>query len=142
LINSLLFFLKYGLYALILSIALNSMSKQFELGLSYGKVFMICFYGMSLGMLLTNFNIAMNLISPMLVSMVTMFVSIHFMTTAIVLMRKDNQVWYFGMWHCAHITVVVTLIICNLSDDKIWEVIFICLLFSMEFNLSHNKSLK
>lgn len=92
LINSLLFFLKYGLYALILSIALNSMSKQFELGLSYGKVFMICFYGMSLGMLLTNFNIAMNLISPMLVSMVTMFVSIHFMTTAIVLMRKDNQV--------------------------------------------------
>ncbi len=92
LLNSLMFFLKYGLYALILSIALNSMSKQLELGLSYGKVFMICFYGMSLGMLLTNFNIAMNLISPMLVSMVTIFVSIHFMTTAMVLMRKDNQV--------------------------------------------------
>jgi len=92
LINSLLFFLKYGLYALILSIALNSMNKQLELGLSYGKVFMICFYGMSLGMLLTNFNIAMGLLSPMLVSMVTIFVSIHFMTTAMVLMRKSNQV--------------------------------------------------
>ena len=68
------------------------MNKQLELGLSYGQVYMICFYGMSLGMLITNFNIAMGLISPMLVSMVTVFVSIHFMTNAMVSMRKDNQV--------------------------------------------------
>ncbi len=92
LIMSLLFFLKYGLYALILSIAMNSMNKQLEIGLTYGRVYMICFYGMSLGMLLTNFNTAMGLLSPMLVSMVTVFVSIHFMTTALVLMRKDSQV--------------------------------------------------
>lgn len=92
LIMSLLFFLKYGFYALILSILYNSMNKQLELGLSYGQVYMICFYGMSLGMLITNFNIAMGLISPMLVSMVTVFVSIHFMTNAMVSMRKDNQV--------------------------------------------------
>ena len=92
LLMSLLFFLKYGFYALILTILYSSMSKQFELGLSYGQVFMVCFYGMSLGMILTNFNIAMGLISPTLVSMVTIFVSIHFMTTALVSMRKDYHV--------------------------------------------------
>lgn len=92
LIMSLMFFLKYGFYALILTIMYNSMNKQFELGLSFGQVFMLCFYGMSLGMIITNFNIAMRLISPTIVSMVTIFVSIHFMTTAMVSMRKDNQV--------------------------------------------------
>ena len=89
---SLLFFLKYGLYALILTIMFRSMNKQLNLGLSYGQVYMICFYGMSLGMLITNFNAAIGLLSPFLVSMVTVFVSIHFMTTAMTLMRKDNQV--------------------------------------------------
>lgn len=92
LIMSLLFFLKYGFYALLLTIVMHSMNKQLEIGLSYGKVYMICFYGMSLGMLITNFNIAMGLLSPTLVSMVTVFVSVHFMTTALMLMRKDNQV--------------------------------------------------
>lgn len=87
-----LFFLQYGLYALILTILFNSMNKQLEIGLSYGKVFMLCFYGMSLGMLITNFNQAMGLISPTLVSMITIFVSIHFMTTAMASMRKSNHV--------------------------------------------------
>lgn len=86
------FFLKYGLYALILTIVFNSMNKQLELGLSYGQVYMVCFYGMSLGMLITNFNAAMGLISTTLVSMVTVFVSVHFMTTAMVSMRKDYHV--------------------------------------------------
>ncbi len=92
LMMSLLFFLKYGFCALVLSILYNSMNKQFELGLSYGQVFMVCFYGMSLGMLITNFNNAMGLISPNLVSMITIFVSIHFMTTAMASMRRDRQV--------------------------------------------------
>ena len=92
LIMSLLFFIKYGFFALILSFVINSMNKQFEVGLSFGKVFMVCFYGMSLGMLITNFNLAMGFISPTLVSMITVFVSINFMTSAILLMRKGNQV--------------------------------------------------
>lgn len=92
LIMCLLFFAKYGLFALILSFIINSMNKQLEAGLSFGQVYMVCFYGMSLGMLLTNFNIAMGLISPMLVSTITVFVSMNFMTVAIVSMRKGNQV--------------------------------------------------
>lgn len=92
LIMSVLFFLKYGLYALILTLVFNSMNKQLELGMSYGKIYMLCFYGMSLGMLITNFNAAMGLLSPTIVSMATIFLSVHFMTTAIMSMRKDNQV--------------------------------------------------
>lgn len=92
LIMSLLFFLKYGAYAMIMTLFINPMNKQFEIGLSIGEVFMVCFYGMSLGMIITNFNIAMGLFSPTIVSMVTVFVSINFMTSAILSMRKGNHV--------------------------------------------------
>lgn len=92
LIMCILFFVKYGFFALMLSFIINSMNKQMEAGLSFGQVYMVCFYGMSLGMLLTNFNIAMGLLSPFIVSTATVFLSMNFMTIAIVSMRKSNHV--------------------------------------------------
>ncbi len=92
LLNCLLYFAKYGFCALVLTLLYNSMNKQFQLGLSFGKVYMVCFYGLSLGALLTNFNLAMGLFNPNIVSIITVIVSINMMTTAMMSMRKDNQV--------------------------------------------------
>lgn len=91
LFNCLTFFIKYAIFALILSIFINSMNRQFELGLSRGQVFMLCFYGQSMGMVVSNFNLAMRLVSPTFVSIITIFVSIHFITTAVMLMQKGKQ---------------------------------------------------
>ena len=86
------FFIKYAIYALILSICIQSVNKRMELGLSYGQVFMLCFYGQSFAMVLTNFNMALGLLPTTLVSIVGIFVSIHIITTATLGMSKTNQV--------------------------------------------------
>lgn len=86
------YFIKYAVFALILSIFINSVNKQMNIGLSFGQVFMLCFYGQSLGMVISNFNLAIGFIDPTIVSLVTMFVSIHFITSAVMLMNKSNQV--------------------------------------------------
>lgn len=86
------FFIKYAIFALVLSIFISSVNKQMSIGLSFGQVFMLCFYGQSLGIVISNFNLAVGLINPTIVSLVTMFISIQFVTSAIVLMHKDNQV--------------------------------------------------
>ena len=76
------FFIKYAVLALIFSITIQAVNKRAEMGLSYGQIFMICFYGQTLGILISNFNSALNLLPQMLVSLVCIFISIHMITSA------------------------------------------------------------
>ncbi|MGN0389280.1 MAG: DUF1189 family protein [Wujia sp.] len=85
------YFLKYGLISLLLSVLVNSMNKQFELNLRFGQVFALCFYAQSFGMLLSNFNLAVSLLPSMLVSMIGIFVTIHMLTTSVVLMKQERE---------------------------------------------------
>ena len=86
------FFLKYGLMALLFSIVINSMNKRMELGLSYGQVFAICFYGQTLAMILVNFNSAIGFLPAILVSLAGIFISANMITLSIALIHQGKQV--------------------------------------------------
>ncbi len=86
------YFIKYAIVALIFSIAVNGINKQLALGLTFGQVFMLCFYGQTAAMILSNFNTALGLLPSMIVSVVGIFISVHMMTTSLVMMRHDREV--------------------------------------------------
>lgn len=89
---SLGYFIKYAFFALILSLMVNSINKQLNFGLSNGQVFQTCFYGESLGMLISNFNTAAGFLDPLIVSIITIFISMHFITKAVVFLNPRNQI--------------------------------------------------
>ncbi len=91
-VSSVGFFIKYGFFALVLSLMINSVNKQLSLGMSRGQVFQLCFYGESLGMLISNFNKAVGFIYPDIVSIITVFMSMNFITKAVVYMNPRNHV--------------------------------------------------
>lgn len=86
------FFLKYGLYALILGIYINAINKHNNLGLTFGKVFMLCFYGQTLGIILSNFNAALGLLPELIVNIISIFISFNMITTAVVSIDRNKQV--------------------------------------------------
>ncbi|MDE6025230.1 MAG: DUF1189 domain-containing protein [Lachnospiraceae bacterium] len=86
------FFIKYGFFALVFSICINSMNKRMELGLTYGQVFMLCFYGQTLGMILVNFNAAIGLMPAIIVSLVGFFISINMITMSVAIIHQGKQV--------------------------------------------------
>lgn len=86
------FFVKYAVVALIYSLFINSVNRNMDLKLSYGKVFQICFYGQTLGIILSNFNAALQLIPTTIVSVIGIFISVHMITMSVVLMNPKNQV--------------------------------------------------
>lgn len=92
LIKGVSFFVKYGFYALILSLLINSINKQFNLKLTSGQVFQLCFYGETLGMVVSNFNMAMNFLPYDIVNIIMIFVSINIIMSAVVLMNPKHQV--------------------------------------------------
>lgn len=85
------YFIKYAVVSLLLSLLVNSMNKQFGLGLSFGQVFALCFYSQSFGMLLSNFNTAISLLPSMIVSIIGIFVTVHMLTTSVVLMKHGGE---------------------------------------------------
>lgn len=85
------FFLKYGLFSLVMGLYINKINKEKKLGLSFGQVFMICFYGQTLGMLISNFNAALGLIPQIFVSTICIFISIRMITASVVCMLKDAE---------------------------------------------------
>lgn len=78
------FFIKYSLFALVLGLAVNSMNKKLEIGLSFGQCFMLCIYGQTLGIILSNFNLALNFLPSFLVSIVAVIISLNMITSALV----------------------------------------------------------
>lgn len=91
-INCVMFFLKYGFYALILSLMINSFNVQFNLKLTRGQVFQICFYGETLGMVVANFNMAMGLLPYDIVNIIMIFVSMNIITKSVILMNPKHHV--------------------------------------------------
>lgn len=85
------FFIKYGFIALVFTIWINAVNKQLQLGLSYGQVFMLCFYGQTFGIILSNFNAALGWLPQIIVSMIGVFVSVHMITASVALMREGDQ---------------------------------------------------
>lgn len=85
-------FIANGFFALLLAVCVNSMNKHMEIGLSFGKVFVLCFYGQSLYMVISTVNGIVGLLPSIMVTMVGLFVSIRFITTALLSMNKRNQV--------------------------------------------------
>lgn len=86
------FFIKYGFFALVLSITANGMNKMMEIGLSYGQVFMICFYSQTFGIILSNFATALIGVSSMFVSLIGVFVAIHMISASMLHIKGINQV--------------------------------------------------
>lgn len=86
------YFIKYGLIALLYSFFINSVNKNMNLNLTFGEVFSICFYGQTLGIILSNFNAALGWLPEIIVSIIGIFISIHIITVSVVLMNPRNQV--------------------------------------------------
>lgn len=85
------YFIKYAVVALVFSILVNGMNKQFHLGLSFGQVFVLCFYGQSFAMILSNFNAFVSFLPSMLVSIIGIFVTVHMITMSVALMKNEKE---------------------------------------------------
>lgn len=85
------FFIKYGIFALLLAIWTNSINKHYDMGLYFSQVFLVCFYGMTFGYIVSNFNAALGLLPQTLVSIITVFISMNIITSAFFSLRKDIQ---------------------------------------------------
>jgi len=85
------FFIKYAVLGLLFSITINNANKQLGLNLSYGQVFMICMYGQTLGIVISNCNSALNLLPQFLVSLVCIFISIKRIVKSITVFDRNKQ---------------------------------------------------
>lgn len=91
LVSCLGYFIKYAFLSLVFSITVNAMNKHMELGLSFGQVFMLCYYGQTLGIIISNFNSALSLLPQMIVSFVCVMISIRMITSAIVALKGPGS---------------------------------------------------
>lgn len=85
------FFLKYGLFALVLALCVKSINRRMELGLSFRELFMICFYAQSLFIFVNNINAALGLLPTLILSIAGFFVSINFVSTALITIGKAKK---------------------------------------------------
>lgn len=90
-ISCLGYFLKYALLSLIFGIFVNSINKTMDIGLSKGEVFKLCFYGQTLGIIISNFNMALGFLPAGIVSGICVVISINIISTGIFTMVKTKQ---------------------------------------------------
>ncbi len=83
--------LKYSVIALLLAAVLRLLVRQLDLRISYAKLFMVSFYGQSLGFIISNFNSALGLLPSFIVSGIGIFITIHMITTAIAFMKGGEE---------------------------------------------------
>lgn len=86
------YFLKYALLALIFGIFVNSINNNLGLGLSKKDVFKLCFYGQTLGIIISNFNTAIGFLPSGIVSGICLVISINMISAGAFGMNKMNQV--------------------------------------------------
>ena len=86
------YFLKYGFFALILALCVKSINRRLEINLSFGELFMICFYSQSLFMFINNINAALGFFPSAILSIIGFFVAINFVSTALITISKTKQV--------------------------------------------------
>ena len=85
------YFVKYALLSLIFGFFVNSINKKAGIGLSFGEVFKLCFYGQTLGIIISNFNMALGFLPVMLVSGVCVVLSVNMILSGIVAIGKTKQ---------------------------------------------------
>lgn len=86
------FFIKYGSIAVLFGLFINTVNKSMHMNMSFGEVFRLCFYGQTLGIIISNFNQALGLLPAMLVSLICVFVSVRMITSAIMYFNPRNYV--------------------------------------------------
>ena len=74
-------FIKYAILALVFSLFLGGVNKTAGLGLSSGRIFEICFYGQTLGIIISNFTAALGILPDMIVSFICVLISIGMITS-------------------------------------------------------------
>ncbi|MBQ9608577.1 MAG: DUF1189 family protein [Lachnospiraceae bacterium] len=85
-------FIKYAILALIFSISAGSINRIANIGLTKGEIFRLCFYGQTLGIIISNFNAALGLFPSMFVSFVCVILSISMINSGLRHMDKSNQI--------------------------------------------------
>lgn len=86
------FFLKYAVIAFAFCFFINSVNKVMKLNLTFREIFQLCFYGQTLGIIISNFNAALGLFPSMIMSIICVFISVHMVTKSVVFMNPRNQV--------------------------------------------------
>lgn len=87
--NSLFSLIKYCLLALLLAVMSKSVSMLLKLELPFKERFKLGFYAESLGMILTNFNMALNFLPGTIVSLVAVFITLNRQSKVLFLMKKE-----------------------------------------------------
>ena len=90
--NCIGFFIKYAAMALLFGLFINTINKTMNINMTFGEVFKLCFYGQTLGIIISNFNTALGLLPATVVSIICVFISVHMITTSVVFMNPKNQV--------------------------------------------------
>lgn len=81
-------FIKYTLCALFLVLCIKKYIAERELRLSFGQIFMLCFYGESLGMIISNCNSALGLFPQFIVSLISVFISVRMVASSVVKLER------------------------------------------------------
>lgn len=85
------YYIRYAFFAIILSFMINTINQKLELGLTFTQRFRLCFYGETLGLIVSNFNRALGLLPDLLVSFVTIFVSVRMISTSLISMAIEKK---------------------------------------------------
>lgn len=83
-------FVKYAICALFLVLCIKKYINERELRLSFGQMFMLCFYGESLGVIISNFNAALGLFPQFFVSLICVFISVRMVAAAVAMLERPN----------------------------------------------------
>lgn len=86
------YFLKYALLSLIFGIFVNGLNKNLGYGLSGGEIFKLCFYGQTLGIIISNCNMALGALPAGIVSGLCVVLSVNMIFSGLSRMDKMNQV--------------------------------------------------
>lgn len=86
------YFIKYAILALIFGIFINGINNNLGLGLSKSDVFKLCIYGQTLGIIISNFNMAIGFLPSGIVSGICVVISINMISAGAFGMNKTNQI--------------------------------------------------
>lgn len=83
-------FVKYAICALFLLLCIKRYINERELKLSFGQIFMLCFYGESLGIIISNCNAALGLLPQFIVSLISVFISVRMVAASVTMLERPQ----------------------------------------------------
>lgn len=76
-------FAKYAVLALLFGLSIRGINQMANIGLTKQEIFRLCFYGQTLGIIISNFNTALGLMPAMLVSFICIMISVHMINSGL-----------------------------------------------------------